>query len=278
SLAGIVMPPLVTALVQMLGWRGAFVVFALIVAVVLTPIVILFLKNRPEDIGEVRDGHHYTSNHPATPPSESDSRLWRWQEMLRSPAFWSIGVMFGAMGCVYSAVMLHLFGHMKDIGTTGEQAAIVLSVTALFSALGKPLVGWMSDWLGARITIWMALIVQAISLVMFANAESYVFCLIAGCTYGFGYAGMSPLRTFSLSVAIGNRSFGKANGVLRLVELPLVISASPLAGYIYDSTGSYQSAFIILAGLMAASCAGPFFIQAGGAIERRKLAAGMATS
>ncbi len=69
---------------------------------------------------------------------------------------------------------------------------------------------------------------------------------------------MSPLRTFALSVAVCNASFGEAigeaNGILRLVELPLVIFASPLAGFIYDSTSSDQIAFLLLAGLMR--CAG----------------------
>ncbi|XOV89111.1 MAG: MFS transporter [Pseudomonadota bacterium] len=270
SLAGVVMPPLVTALVESMGWRWAFVVFALVVVSILTPMVVFFLKNRPEEIGEVRDGAYYTSRQPIKIEDPLESRVWHWREMLRYPAFWSIGLMFGAMGCVYSAVMLHLFGHLTDIGLAAENAAIVLSMTALFAALGKPVVGWMSDWLGARITIWMALIVQGISLLMFANADGFIFCVIAGCTYGFGYAGMSPLRTFALSVAIGNASFGTANGVLRLVELPLVISASPLAGYIYDTTGSYSTAFLILAGLMFVVCLGPFFIRAGGALERSR--------
>lgn len=273
SLAGVVMPPLVTALVEALGWRGAFLVFAGLVAVVLTPLIWIFLKDRPEDIGEVRDGHRYHSRPDVVVIDDAlESRSWTWQEMLRYPAFWSIGIMFGAMGCVYSAVMLHLFGHLTDIGLAAERAAIVLSITALFAALGKPVVGWMSDFFGARVTIWMALIVQGIALVMFATADDFVFSIIAGATYGFGYAGMSPLRTFALSVAIGNTSFGTANGVLRIVELPLVISASPLAGYIYDTTGSYQAAFLILAGLMAFACLGPFFIRAGGAISRRKQA------
>ena len=93
--------------------------------------------------------------------------------------------------------------------------------------------------------------------------------VLAGSTYGFGYSGMSPLRTFALSVAVGNSRFATANGILRIVQLPLVISASPLAGYIYDQTGSYQLAFLILAGLMAVCCVGPLFLRAGGARERR---------
>jgi MFS family permease len=269
SLAGVVMPPLVTALVAEIGWRSSFVIFSLIVMSLLTPLVYYLLKDRPEEIGEVRDGRAYRSKlADVTTPSKSEDRLWHWREMLRTPAFWSIGMMFGAMGCGYSATMLHLFGHLKDIDLSGSEAAYVLSITALFAALGKPAVGWMADALGARITIWIALVVHVIGLLLFSFGSGFAMSLIAGGVYGFGYAGMSPLRSFSLSVAIGNRSFGAANGVLRLVELPLVISASPLAGYIYDTTGSYRIAFLILAGLMLLCCIGPFFIKAGGARQR----------
>jgi len=269
SLAGVIMPPLVTALVEEIGWRPSFIIFAIIVMTLLTPLVYYLLKDRPEEIGEVRDGHAYRAKQAdITLASESEDRLWHWQGMLRSPAFWSIGMMFGAMGCVYSATMLHLFGHLRDIDLSASEAAYVLSITALFAALGKPVVGWMADALGARITIWVALIVHVIALLLFATGGGFVMSLITGAIYGFGYAGMSPLRSFSLSVAIGNRSFGAANGILRLVELPLVISASPLAGYIYDTTGSYRIAFFILAALMLVCCIGPFFIKAGGARER----------
>ena len=35
-----------------------------------------------------------------------------------------------------------------------------------------------------------------------------------------------------------------ATGALRFVELPFLLSASPLAAYIYDTTGNYQMAFL----------------------------------
>ena len=101
------------------------------------------------------------------------------------------------MGCVYSAVMLHLFGHLLDIGVAAQQAALILSATALFAALGKPVVGWMSDYFGARVTIWMALVSQGLALFLFAGAGTFAASLAAACIYGFGYSGMSPLRTFA---------------------------------------------------------------------------------
>jgi MFS family permease len=232
------------------------------------------MKDRPEDMNEVRDGHRYVNTHAEEIVQiEADERVWHWREMLKSPALWAIALTFGSMGCVYSAVMLHLFGHLMDIQISAQNAAWILSATALFAALGKPVVGWLSDLVGARITIWMALLIQGSALLAFANADTLPLSVAAGCLYGFGYAGMSPLRTFAISTAMGSKSFAQANGVIRIVELPLVISASPLAGFIYDTTGSYRIAFLILAGLMLVACIGPFFMRAGGAIERRRIKA-----
>ena len=271
SLAGVVMPPLVTTLVADIGWRATYVVFAVIVVVVLAPLVILFLRDRPEEIGEVRDGHAYVAAHPEEMVDIVEDRaVLSAQQMRRMPAFWSIGMMFGAMTCVFSAVMLHLFGHLSDLGMSSGRAATVLSFLAAFAALGKPVIGWMSDRWGSRVTIWMAMILQALSLLVFSVAESFSASMVAAAIYGLGLSGMSPLRTFAISVSMGSASFGAANGLLRLVELPFVLCASPLAGFIKDATGSYSIAFLVLAALMVVACAGPFFIRVGGAVERRK--------
>ena len=272
SLAGILMPPLVTSLVDAYGWRTGYLVFAMSTAISLLPVVYFLLKDRPEDIGEVRDGRSDVAEHADERGEISeDSQPWRWQDLLKSAAFWSIGLIFGSMVCVFTAVMLHLFGHLLDLGLSTDQAALILSTTALFAALGKPVVGWLSDFFGARFTIWLALLSQAVALFVFTVADSVWTCALAASIYGFGYSGMSPLRTFAVSTSIGSHSFALATGVLRWVELPFVLAASPLAGYIYDATGSYQQAFLILAGLMLVACIGPFFIRVGGAAERRAM-------
>ena len=80
---------------------------------------------------------------------------------------------------------------------------------------------------------------------------------------------MAPLRTFAISTALGSRTFGLATGALRFVELPFLLSALPLAAYIYDTTGNYQMAFLILVGLIGVASIAPFFIVAGGAKARR---------
>ncbi len=274
SLAGIMMPPLVTYIVDTYGWRLAYLSFAASTAVILLPVVYFFLKDRPADVGEVRDGRRYVSTHTAEMVEDkSDSRIWTWQQLLGNTAFWSIGLIFGAQFCVFGVVMLHMFGHLLDIGLSSTQGALVLSVTAFFAAFGKPVVGVVSDFWGARVGIWMSLICQALALLLFAHADTYALSIAAAGLYGFGYSGMSPLRSFAISTSVGSQSFALATGVLRWVELPFVLVSSPLAGFIYDATGSYNLAFLVLCGLLLVACIGPLFIKVGGARERRRLQA-----
>jgi MFS family permease len=274
SLSGIMMPPLVTALVDAYGWRTGYYAFAVSTAITLLPVVYFLLKDRPADIGEVRDGHTYMDQHAdEIVDIPHDSKTWTWRELLKSPAFWSIGLIFGSMTCVFTAVMLHLFGHLLDLGLSTDDAALVLSATALMAALGKPVVGVLSDFLGARFSIWLALTCQAVALMVFTQANTFWSCVLAAGVYGFGYSGMSPLRTFAVSTSVGSKSFALASGVLRWVELPFILSASPMAGFIYDATGSYNGAFLILTGLMLVAGIGPFFIKVGGAAERRAMLA-----
>ena len=271
SLACIMMPPLVTTLVAEYGWRTTYIIFAATTALALFPVVFLYMKDHPSEVGDVRDGHNYVNTNPMEMVEIiEDSREWTIGEMYRSRAFWSIGIMFGAMTCVFSAVMLHLFGHLTDIGLEESTAALILSCIGLFAAIGKPVVGWLSDYLGARISIWLALICQGSALLIFTVASGAMLSFIAACLYGFGLSGMSPLRTFSISTAIGSKSFGAATGAIRFIELPFILSASPIAGLIYDTTGSYKMAFLILSGLMLVACIGPLFISDGGKRGRNK--------
>ena len=272
SLSGIVMPQFVPELIDNYGWQMTYGIFAISTAATLFPVVYIFMKDRPEDIGEVRDGHAYVSKlseKEASYQNITDQTSWTIKQMLASRAFWSIGLIFGSMSAVFNATMLHMFSHIKDMGL---DAAMVLSVTALFAATGKPIIGWLSDYAGSKVTIWLALISQVIGLFLLSQANDFSVALLAASLYGFGYSGMSPLRTFSLSTSLGSNTYATASGVLKYIEAPIVLAASPTAGYIKDVTGSYQLAFLVLAGMMLLACLGPFFIKAGGALSRRKAA------
>ena len=76
SLSGIIMPPVVNAMIEAIDWRNAYLVFGATTALALFPAVYVFLRDRPEEIGEVRDGQQYVDDNPCllyTSPSPRDS-------------------------------------------------------------------------------------------------------------------------------------------------------------------------------------------------------------
>ena len=263
SIAGLVLPIVLNELINGLGWRISLIIFGIVVSGVLLPAIFFFIKNDPAEIDEVRDGHavQRSHDHLSIISEETDEKVWTWRELIRSKAFWATGLTFGPMMCVYLVVMIHLFGHAQTSGLSDEQAAFVLTMVALGSLIGKPIVGYMADVIGTRTTLWISLALQAAAMLIFSAAASLWVFLLAATLQGLGYSALSSMRTYVLSTNLGTRSLGTTLGALRYLELPFAISASPLAGFIYDSTGNYDTAFLIFTGMLMLGLFGPFFIH-----------------
>ena len=48
----------------------------------------------------------------------------------------------------------------------------------------------------------------------------------------------------------GREAFGRASGIGGLAGLPLIALAPVVAGYLYDTTGSYHVVFLLQSGLL----------------------------
>ncbi|MBL4584990.1 MAG: MFS transporter [Pseudomonadales bacterium] len=94
SASGVLMPPVATWLIEMLGWRGAYITYGCMVLFIATPVIFMMVKTRPEDVGLLPDGEQADPNTAvAEPIPEPD---WTTKTLMRNPAFWSI-----AFTCVY---------------------------------------------------------------------------------------------------------------------------------------------------------------------------------
>lgn len=252
SMSGMVMPTVTVWLQEHLGWQNSLVALGVLIAAVLYPLTMALLKDSPESIGVQPDGA--VAQSPMTGP------VFSTREILSRLSFWSIVFVFGAILCVFTTVTMHGFGHAKDLGLTDYQAAGGFFAMSLCAAVGKPIVGVLTDYLGVRPSIWFSLVMLSIGLWALAEASTFIAVLIGFAAFGLGYAGMLPLRSYAVAATVGQRSFGLANGWLNLSILPLTLSASPMAAFVYDFTGSYALAFQLLVGLMVLAALGPFFI------------------
>lgn len=250
---GMLFPPIVTALIERLGWRGAAGALGAGLLLLVIPVV-LFLARRPEDVGEAPDGDpviaptslgtadpHASGASPA-PPAELAAPLST-RALIRDRNFWVITVAIGFAYCPVSVMLTQLVPFATDIGISPARAAILMSGYALGSLFGRLPFGWLADRIDKRIVVWMMFAWFALSWSQLMGQPSFAALLAAVIASGFAVGGTIPLWGALTGAAFGRATIGTAMGLMNLLMLPVSISGAPLAAHVFDRTGSYQVAF-----------------------------------
>jgi MFS family permease len=250
STAGVLTPPLATALIEHLGWRWTYVIYAGITLGLVVPLIVFTLRDAPHRAAAYASAHPAGAREAGSPAPRAKSGP-RGRDYLASRNFWSIVLMFGVMGCVFSGVSLHLFAHLTDLGVAPLSASFVLSVMAALALGSKPVFGWLVDRLDARVSVAVSLGSQSAGIALLLVAQDYPMLLAAATLFGFGYGGMVPLRNALTAIGFGTAAFGEISGAMRTAMAPLTMGGMPLAGWIFDVSGSYLTAFQVFLALYA---------------------------
>jgi len=251
STAGVLTPPLATALIAAFDWRWTFVIYGVITLVLVVPLILLTVREAPPPKAASPAPGAGGDRGPARPVApELVGRAY-----LRSRNFWSVVITFGVMGCVFSGVSLHFFAHMTDLGITPLRASFVLSVMAALAFASKPVFGALVDRMDARVSVGVSLVTQLAGVALLLVAEREWGFLAAAVAFGFGYGGMVPLRNALTAIGFSTAAFGEISGAMRTAMAPLTMGGMPLAGWIFDISGSYAAAFWAFLGLYVVALA-----------------------
>ena len=251
SISGMVMAYLTSWLVGAFGWRDTSVVFALVPMLVLVPLILLLVIDRPEDRGLQPDGDPASPTPLDLAATESELNDWTTARALREPSLWMIALIIGLCFASNGAVILGIYPHVTDIGYSETQAAAVLAVMAGAAALGKPAFGWLSDHASRRVATWLSIALQFGGLLMIMYAPSHPALLAASALFGVGYGGVLPLWGVLVGAIYGRRVFGRIMGLMGPLLVPFELLGIPFAAWVFDRTGSYDSAFATFLGLYA---------------------------
>jgi sugar phosphate permease len=254
GLGGFVIPPALHALVGPAGdeWRhGWFIVAALAVATAL--ISWLFVKNSPEEIGEVPDGRIAVARAQSTTDTRRIHRSnvnWTVRAAMRTPAFWCATVGALAGSCAFFTYIAHGIVHLQSFGHTSAIGATSLSLLALFSLLGRLVAGVLSDRLEPRYVWGACLVLAAAGLFIVSDAPGrpaiYAFTVLMGV----GYSGGVIAWAATLANYYGAVSYPAIVGAQGLILAPLSALAPVAAGALYERSGNYTAAFVSISMLL----------------------------
>jgi len=253
SLGGLVVLPVVALVISGLGWRGAYLFSAVVIAGFL-PLALLVVRDRPSDMGQRVDGDMPDSGSDAGGNVSDDGGGMTLREAARTPLFWicALGFMLFFFGMIGWAV--HQVPFYESKGMSRGTAALIVSLSAGASIVARLSMGIIADRFQrfeTVVALLMALLFSAMATLLISTAwfaiGIYLMFWVIGASAG------PMVESLVLIKAFGVRHFGAILGAMLVIEMLGEIISPTAAGAIYDSTGSYDGALLMF---MGAFCAG----------------------
>jgi MFS family permease len=243
SFGGLVFPPLLQHLISTFEWRVACRLLALVILVLTLPPTWLLVVNRPADKGLHPDGGPGEPQESGAPGPVAPALTTA--AVLRRRDFWLIAFAVGVLIAVYSALTNNLAPYAVGEGLTRGEAAALLSVVAVTAMVGKLLFGLVADRVDLRWAMEGGIVLVCAALLMFRTGHSAWLVRVGCVTLGLAAGGILPVWGAMLGKVFGVANYGHVMGLMTMVYMPLLLVSSPLAGRLFDITGTYRLVFEI---------------------------------
>ena len=247
GLGGGVFSVFLTKIMELLDWRWAHIVSAVLLAATML-LMFLIVRDKPEQIGLKPYGDDL--EHAKPHREKRKDRTWPGisvQETKRHPAFWMMtGCILVICICITGAASV-LVAHFQDKGYSPMEAASFNSVYMLVLAVIKLLGGWVSEKIGGKALGVICTGGGVVGLVMLTQVTTPLSAYIAVSFLSLAITMTSvtvPLMTESV---FGTETTAGILGVILGVSCLASVFSMPISTLCHDMTGSYDPAFLISA-------------------------------
>ena len=239
--------PLVAGiLITTFGWRSAYVVIGAADLVILVAIAQL-LKKDPDD-----------HNAPTVPKASSlpatETMGVSFHQALRTYQLWLICLANAVMLFCLIVIMIHIVPHARDMGLNMARAAGVLSTIGGVSMIGRFATGFAIDRVGSKRMMICYFLLLIGDLLWLQTADTTWKIYLFACFYGLAHGGFFTTISTLVAELFGIRAHGALFGLVAFWGTVGGAIGPTLAGYLYDTTGTYTHAFWIITAMAAVGC------------------------
>jgi OFA family oxalate/formate antiporter-like MFS transporter len=242
------------------GYEAAFLYFGIGQAIVVIVLSAVLLAPRPGEVQATvtrlrQTGRDYTP-----------------LEMVRTPVFWVLYVMFvlvGAGGLMATAQLAPIAKDFKIdtvpvslIGITLPALTFALSIDRILNGVTRPFFGWVSDHIGRENTMFIAFGIEAVGIWMLGmfGQDPVMFVLLSGVVF-FAWGEIYSLFPSTCTDAYGTR-YATTNAGLLYTAKGTASLLVPFGNVLATATGSWKSVFLVAAIMNAAAAlAAPFVLK-----------------
>jgi MFS family permease len=235
-------PVLLEGLVTAHGWRHVLRLEGVAILLIVLPVAVLALRDRPGQLGQDPDG--------AAPPDTGDAGP-EWgvsrAAALRSPFFWLVTGGVATSGLLTTAINFHQISLLTARGLTQtEAAANFLPQTA--ATLGATLVtGWLADRLRSILLVAAAMLTLTAALLLGVIAAPGLLAISFGALLGAAGGSIRALEAATFPRHFGTRHLGAIRGVVTAVGVGSTAFGPLLFAALHGIARSYTLALLTTA-------------------------------
>lgn len=238
--------PIIVWLIEGFHWRSTLIILGLGILVLGIPLSFV-IRDKPEQYGYFPDGK--LSSEPIL-----QEQLWSrkdgisFKEVVKNRSFLFLNFTEAIRMMAVSAVVTHVMPYLSSVGISRSKACLVAAAIPLFSIIGRLALGWLGDIFEKRYVMALAFGLMGAGMLFFCyvQVEWVIFLFLLLFPPSFG--GTMVLRGAILREYFGRDSLGKMLGIVMGSASIGGIIGPTLAGWVFDSIGSYHIIWIAFSG------------------------------
>jgi len=268
GLSGVLVLPLIAWLITFQGWRETCVIGGIVMALVGLPLAWFCLRQRrPEYYGLLPDGATTEDNLADTSQmidkgvqyaAEVEEVEFTIRQAIRTPTYWLLITTQAIHSLVAPAINIHSIPFLTDMGIDPLKAAGIMVILVSSSIPARFAGGLIADRISTnrlRFLMVGAYLLQAIGISVFLLNQTLAMIYVWFVIYGIGFGTGLTVNSLIRARYFGRKAFGSIHGISMMLLTPVGVIAPIYAGWVYDTSGTYITAFTLFAILLAVAAA-----------------------
>jgi sugar phosphate permease len=242
--AGGILVPLIVQLIDLYQWRTTLIILGLGMWLLGIPLSFV-IRHRLEKYGYLPDGE--TSVEQVSTPESQDKGVG-FKKALRNRNFWHLTIAEMMRLMIFMTVITHVMPYLSSLDISRSRAAFVATSIPLLSIIGRLGFGWLSDNFDKRYVMAGAYSLAGAGILAFSYVQTtwLIFPFLIFFSLSFGAV---VLRGVIVREYFGMAFFGKLLGIIGGIAAVGGVLGPFLAGWTYDTLGSYHPIWLIFAGI-----------------------------
>tara|TARA_B100001250_G_scaffold409411_1_gene433685 strand:- start:2560 stop:3750 length:1191 start_codon:yes stop_codon:yes gene_type:complete len=237
SLAVGAVPALGITLINSYGWRSAYALLGIGLWIVILPLLIFVFKDSPDLVGENIDGKKKGID--KEDPSKETYSL-SMSEVIRTKSFWIINACMASWSMSGTATQFHIVSIFSERGLGEIDVALMFSVFALISAIGRIAGGILADLLPQHIMVVLAMVLQGIGLSVLNLVVPLWLPYVFGVVSGLGSS-----LALAVSETVWVRYYGRRHlGKIRGTTYAIGVAASGIGPFFMGVCFDLMNSFV----------------------------------